>query len=55
MHLADAKGVTHRSLSSALHQLDRDDLASVVSVGAVADWGFERNLVVKAGLGVLEH
>jgi hypothetical protein len=34
------------------HQLDRDDLASVVSVGAVADWDFERDLVVKAGLAI---
>ena len=34
------------------HQLDRDDLASVVSVGVVIDRDFERNLAVKAGLAI---
>jgi hypothetical protein len=51
--------VLGRSPSPAAHgasktcvQLDRDDLASVVSVGVVIDRDFERNLAVKAGLAI---
>jgi hypothetical protein len=53
VHLADAKIASLIVVSPwRRNHLDRDDLAAVVSIVAAADWDFERNLAVKAGLAI---